>query len=573
MKDSRLRPRRRRPRGRLAVLIVGVPLLAAVAAVLVAVGVHLAYAGQALPGVRVAGRDVGGLSAAQVRARLAPQVRAARSSGVVLVDGTRRFPISPADAGLQVDLAGTVRQAMRAGRGGGVISEAWAESTARWTTRALSLRVSVDRAQIRRAVAAVARRVDVTPSGGALRVDPASLTVSAVAPRAGRLVEQDRAATAVARALPATRTKRLALPVREVRPAVSAPAVQAVAAAARRYLAGPLRLRSAVGSLTVSPGVLADILRLERAGGGVRLGVDPAATRRLAGDLAAGFDVAPIPARIRTPARPPGPVFDTKTSASFTARRAQVTVAPGTVGRTVDQGALTREIGLRVRLGSHTGTLPATATRPRLTSALARRVDSLIGAFTTYHACCAPRVTNIHRIAQLVDNTVIMPGEQFSLNGVAGRRTTAKGFLPAPTIVGGRLVDTVGGGVSQFSTTTYNAAYFAGLALVSHQPHSFYISRYPVGREATLDYPGIDLVWRNDTPAPVVVRTSYTGTSVTVALYGQGTGRSVRSVTGPRRDWPPGDFQVTVTRTVAYADGTTRTEPYTTSYQRPPAGE
>ncbi|MGH3029331.1 MAG: VanW family protein, partial [Gaiellaceae bacterium] len=212
--------------------------------------------------------------------------------------------------------------------------------------------------------------------------------------------------------------------------------------------------------------------------------------------------------------------------------------------------------------------LSARPAAPAVTTRAARQADSLIGSFTTHFACCESRVTNIRLIAEAVDGTLIAPGEQFSLNGVAGPRTAEKGYVPAPFIADGKLIDAVGGGVSQFSTTIYNAAYFAGLKIDSHQPHSFYISRYPPGREATLDYATIELLWTNDTDAPVLVRSSTTDTSVTVDLYGANGGRRVEAVSGPRQP-AGGAFAITVTRVIRYPGGRTVREPFTTTYETP----
>jgi len=184
-----------------------------------------------------------------------------------------------------------------------------------------------------------------------------------------------------------------------------------------------------------------------------------------------------------------------------------------------------------------------------LTSA-ARLVRRLIGTFTTRFECCQPRVTNIRLMARAVDGTVILPRARFSLNRVAGRRARAKGYVLAPFISDGKLVPSVGGGVSQFSTTMYNAAYFAGLKIDYHQPHSAYIDRYPPGREATLDYGSIDLTWTNDTGVAVLVRSSSTPTTVTVSLYGDNRGRRVRAESGPRQTLAGRDFAVTVTRRI-----------------------
>ena len=200
-----------------------------------------------------------------------------------------------------------------------------------------------------------------------------------------------------------------------------------------------------------------------------------------------------------------------------------------------------------------------------MTTSAARASSQLIGTFTTYYEPGQPRVTNIRTMARAVDGTVIAPGEQFSLNGITGERTRAKGYVPAPFIADGRLEPSVGGGVSQFSTTTYNAAYFAGLQLDSSQPHSAFIDRYPPGRESTLNYPDIDLTWTNDTGAPILVRATTTGTSVTVSLFGNNGGRTVRAIAGSRRP-AGGGFSIEVTRVVRYRDGRVTRTPRTTTY-------
>lgn len=131
------------------------------------------------------------------------------------------------------------------------------------------------------------------------------------------------------------------------------------------------------------------------------------------------------------------------------------------------------------------------------------------------------------------------------------------------------MVNSVGGGVSQFSTTAYNAAYFAGLQIDAHTPHSFYISRYPPGRESTLNFGSIDLLWTNDTDTPVVVRSSAAETSVTVSIYGNNGGRRVKAETQSRSANGEGDFDITIDRVIVYGDGTRTREPYTTSYGLP----
>jgi vancomycin resistance protein YoaR len=146
-------------------------------------------------------------------------------------------------------------------------------------------------------------------------------------------------------------------------------------------------------------------------------------------------------------------------------------------------------------------------------------IKELVSEFTTKHACCQNRVVNIHQISDIVRGVVIHPGERFSVNEYVGERTTEKGFVPAGAISQGHFKDDVGGGVSQFATTLFNAAFFAGLEFDEYQSHTIYLSRYPFGREATLNYPDVDLSFINNTPYGVLIWTDYTDTSITVEMY------------------------------------------------------
>ena len=144
-----------------------------------------------------------------------------------------------------------------------------------------------------------------------------------------------------------------------------------------------------------------------------------------------------------------------------------------------------------------------------------------VSRFTTFFNCCEARVTNIRTMARAVNGTVVMPGETFSIDELIGPRTSAKGYVPAGYLLNGTgQCCAVGGGVSQFGTTIHNAVFWGGYQVVRHQPHTGWISRYPLGIEATLVYQSIDYRFTNNTPTPVTIRTSSTGSSVTVELWG-----------------------------------------------------
>ncbi len=127
----------------------------------------------------------------------------------------------------------------------------------------------------------------------------------------------------------------------------------------------------------------------------------------------------------------------------------------------------------------------------------------------------------------MLNNTVVEPNQTFSLNDKLGPRTPEKGYVKAPILVEDGFGEDYGGGISQLTTTLYNAVFFGGYVDVAHSPHHFYISRYPMGREATIVYPTVDLKFRDDTDHGVLIRASTGATSVTVTFYGNNDGRVV----------------------------------------------
>jgi vancomycin resistance protein YoaR len=180
-------------------------------------------------------------------------------------------------------------------------------------------------------------------------------------------------------------------------------------------------------------------------------------------------------------------------------------------------------------LNAELGPVPANLTTEE---AQALGVKEEIGSFTT-NIGNANSGENIRVVAAEVDGALVMPGETFSLNTFTGPRGTAQGYVPAGVISGGKFTQAVGGGISQFATTMFNAVFFSGLEDVYHKPHSYYISRYPAGREATVYEGQIDLQWKNDSDTGVYIDTAWTPGTITVTFYG--TKRyEIESISGNR---------------------------------------
>lgn len=196
-------------------------------------------------------------------------------------------------------------------------------------------------------------------------------------------------------------------------------------------------------------------------------------------------------------------------------------------------------------------------------------IIELVGTFTTKHACCQGRVENIHRFAELMRSAIVEPGQSLSLNGHVGRRTEEKGFVEGGFIEKGVLVDDIGGGVSQFATTIFNALIRAGMTIDEYQTHSLYLSRYPFGLDPTISYPKPDLKFTNPTPYGLLIWPTYTDTSITVELYST---RNVQVTIGePTEEMREFCRRVRTERTRVFSDGTVEVDTFHARY-RPEEG-
>jgi len=475
-------------------VLVGVVLLLVAAAA----AERLGAGGRVLVGVRLAGVQVAGRPAGEVRNAIAMVAERREAEPVVATAGTAQFRLSPRAVGLRVDAAATADAVLRAGRQRDPLTWLIGPLTRRVRPVDVGWVVRYDRG-------AVAHTVD-----GQVRLDGARVTT--VAPQAGRVVERARAIDAVASALTEPGPPRVRLPLREVPPRIDAAAVERVAAQARLALAGPVTLRTPRGQLIVAPRVLATALRAVWRDGGLWLDLDTPRLRAGLGGPLRGLERPPRDARLRVEA---GRV---RIEPSATGDRLDLAVIFGPVLRGE------RQIGVGLRQVQ-----PARSTQ----WARSLRIRERVSSFTTNHQPGQPRVGNIHRAADLLRFQVVEPGGRFSLNRALGPRTPTRGFVRAPVIADGEFSQDYGGGVSQLATPVFNAVFFGGYPIVSYQPHSYFISRYPMGREATVSLPAPDLVFDNDTGAGVLIDTSYTDSSITVTFYGDRAGRTVEAE-GPR---------------------------------------
>lgn len=521
---------------RTAATVVGAFLLLAV----VVVGtLRLVHRGEVLPGVAMEGVEVGGLDRAAARERLADLVADRRDDTVTFTYESREFAFTPGEGTYGADLDDAVDVAYAVGRDDDVLTNSWKHVAARFG-RDVDVRLPDDlrREEIEDWVADVAGEVDTDPFPGSVTADPATLEVSTEAPAPGVEVLRDEAVDLAVEGIRTAGSDRFELPTEVIPQRIEASEVERVAAEARRALQAPLTLTAPHGVTVVfTPSDLAPLISAEPVDDG-----DEATTLRLRAPtdaVAAAFEphldaleVDPVDATFEVVEGLT--TFDAQSDVTWEPRPAELDVVPGEDGYEFDAERAADQLSGLLATATPEAELDLVVIEPDITTQEAEElgVDQLIGTFTTYHACCANRVTNIQRMADIVRGTVLEPGDEFSVNEHVGERTRAKGFVADGTIVRGEYVDEVGGGVSQFATTMYNAAFFAGIEILEHKAHSYYISRYPMGREGTLYYPSVDLRIRNDTDNGIFIHTSYTGTSITVSLFGDNGGRKVTAIHG-----------------------------------------
>ena len=518
--------------------------------------------GDGIPtGTTVRGLDVGGLSRAEAILRLESAFGAERTSSVSLVADGEVLQLDPVAAGLDLDAGATADRALDVGFVDRVLSVVTGPAVVEPVA-------AVDEPRLRAALSSLAEGFDRSAREGAVRFTPEGVPVEA-RPLTGRRLDVGGAVDALRSSYLAQRVEVPVdvTPVRtteqDVRKARDEVAVPAVAA--------PVVVEVEGDAFEVEPLDVAKALRLEA--------VD--------GDIEPRLDAEVLHQRVQGRLRTVGtPAVD----ATFDVSSGTPVVVPSRTGMSVSAEDLADAVmEVLTDEAPRRTSAPLTVSQPRVSTEVARGlgVQEVIGTFTSRFPCCAPRAQNIQRIAEIVDGYVLRPGEQFDLNGVVGPRDTARGFQAAPTILDGEFRDSVGGGVSQFATALFNAVFFSGLKDVTHTPHSYYISRYPPGREATVSFPKPDLVFENDSPHGVLVDTATTGTSVTVTFWGTRRFDEIRAVTGPRtrirdfgtqyvqrEDCSPGNgavgFDIVVTRVFVQGGREVEREDFTTRYKPQP---
>lgn len=482
-------------------------------------------------GTRIDGVDISGLSRSAAAVKVEAHGQAVIDRGLTVTYNGNRFAFDPTTLGFRPRL----NSALDAAERDLSFRDRVAVRLGRYEGRDIPLRFAYDARAFARAMVPVRQAANTEPvsataqlAGRQIRVTPGVDGVTVEGPTLRGMLRDLSSQEPV-----------IEVPVRITEPDVTTEEAERAAEAARTYLRTPHVTVLGKDRRRIPPSVVRNSIGFDARGGGLAFVIKQVVYRAYFGAVYRNREKAPRNA-----------IFTTN-------GQGRVRIIAGKNGRGVNvpafAAALQKDPGLReipIELGPR---------KPDLTTEEARNmgVTRVVGEFTTPYSGGA-RVINIQRAAEILDQYMIPKGGTFSLNDALGQRTSDRGFVSAPMIGANNvLVDDIGGGVSQIATTVFNAAFFAGLKIIDHTPHSFWISRYPKGREATVSWRSPELVFENNWDAPVVIVTRWDDAGVSVLFLSAPLGRKIevyegepRNFTSPRtvriedKELPPGTEKV-----------------------------
>ncbi|MFZ3468428.1 VanW family protein [Streptomyces sp. 4.24] len=479
-------------------------------------------------GTKVRGVDIGGMSRAEARQALDRELGPAAAAPLELRIGERAERAQPGTLGLSLDTGATAERAARSG-----------SSPVRVIGRLFSSGdpdvepvVRLDEKTARAALDGIGAKAAQEVREGSVAFEKGK--AKQVAPVTGTALDVDGSLGALRSGYPRARAaaaEPVALPVRRTEPRIGGQETErALKEFAEPAMSAPVTLTVDGKRIPVGPAVLSKHLTVKDDGAGrlapVLDGKALLADPELAGRLRQATP-GPVEARLRTDAA------------------GRVSVAEeGRPGRRVSEQGLGAAV-LPLLTGSgaaaRTGEVATEEVRPVLAANTVEQlgIKEKVSSFKVDFEKAPYRTTNIGRAAELINGSVVLPDETWSFNRRVGERTKENGFVDGLIINNGQYEKASGGGVSAVATTVFNAMFFAGVKPVEYGAHSFYIERYPEGREATVAWGSLDLRFANDSGKALYIQAEATDTSITITFLGTKKYDEVRAVKGPRTNVKP----------------------------------
>jgi vancomycin resistance protein YoaR len=515
--SSTKRRRKRTTRSQHAVLLRRTTIVV-VLVCLTGIVLGLAFAGsptRLADGVRVDNVDVGGMTPGHATALLEHRWAGVENVPLEFRIGRQSWKFTARQLGVRPNWRGAVDALRRQGEGFGPF-RGFRRLDLRFFGADVQPPAQVYDAALHYELTRIAREIDTQHREASIVLHGLEPTI--VPGRPGRVLDRSAAAETIVRALASLSRQPAQLPVRMDPPHVTANDLTVIAAEVKTALASPIQLTLGSTTWKIGRSRIADLLEL------------PAEGRR---DLRVGG-----PGANDWFTKLERHVNKQPQDATWAISSQRITVVPDKDGYSLDvprsaQALLHAALVTDPTLRSAKLVVQRVHANRTAAEAQAMHITGLVSSYTTLYGGDPNRIHNVQLVARLLDGHVIAPGETFSFNQATGARTAEKGFLTAPVIINGELQTGLGGGVCQVSTTVFNAAYEAGLPIAARTNHALYISHYPQGRDATVNYPDVDLKFVNDTGHWLLLRTWVGPSSLTVALYGTPVHRRVVSDVAP----------------------------------------
>ena len=463
------------------------------------------YEGRVLPGIHVGSVDLNGLTSAQAAERLLAEYGELAEGELVLLAADQTASIAYADVGRRLDVDAVVAEAMASGRGGTLAQRIAVDLRTLVGGQQIDLQTTLDESELRAAIEAVAREVAIDPIDAGIETTAEGFSV--IESTTGRSADVEGALVAALAALrdpDAPARVELPLAVSAIAPRVTTDEARAAIAEAGR-LAQDIVLRNGSASESIAGATVRSWISFTVTADGV---LRPVVDRRGPESVLATF----APKVAREPVEPQFVVDN----------QSVVGIIPGTDGAALDASTSATRIFqlLAARSGGETITtswVAITLVPPRLSDAEAASTAprmQLISEWTTVFVTGISNNNgaNIWIPARDIDGFVLAPGELFDFWKAIGTVSRERGYGDGGAIINGRSEPTgaLAGGICSTSTTLFNAAVRAGLEMGARKNHYYYISRYPLGLDATVYVSGSGstqtMSFRNDTDYPVLIR-------------------------------------------------------------------
>jgi vancomycin resistance protein YoaR len=470
-----------------------------------------------LPGVRVAGFDVGGLSHADARGRIETRIGERLRQPVDLSLDGDVFRVTPSSLFI-VDATATEKLAYDSARD---------SFFGRVGALTVPFAVGQDVEPVLRVDASAEAALRKELEKRTHRPISAKLSMYGLEPvvkpgRTGTSIDT-AAVLALVRDAALKELPSVRVPVRTVTPMITTAAAESAAGQARTAVSAPVEVRFRHRELgELEPSAIASLIRFRAAGGEFRLRLEASRLRAELAPLVRKYTKEPVDASFR--------IDGTRARVVWAHKGTTLDVA-GAQDAVLAAAALPDDRQARIGL---------TALDPDLTTreAKALGIGRQVSTFTTdMGVSSSNRIWNVHLMANYIDGTIIKPGQTFSFNKTVGERTIERGFREGQMILGSLLLPAIGGGVCQTATTLFNNALQLGLPIKERRNHSWYISHYPLGRDATVNWGAPDLKFKNDLDHALLIKSSYTDSTLTFTFYGTNPHRKVELETGAQTNF------------------------------------